>query len=34
MVDEKGEKMQIVEEGWKRKHEITTWFILLARASY
>jgi hypothetical protein len=24
MVDERGEKMQMVEEGWKRKHEITT----------
>jgi hypothetical protein len=24
MVDERGEKMQILEEGQKRKHEITT----------
>jgi hypothetical protein len=24
MVDERGEKMQMVEEGWKRKYEITT----------
>jgi hypothetical protein len=24
MVDERGEKMQMVEEGWKMKHEITT----------
>jgi hypothetical protein len=24
MVDERGEKMQTVEEGWKRKYEITT----------
>jgi hypothetical protein len=24
MVDERGDKMQMVEEGWKRKHEITT----------
>jgi hypothetical protein len=24
MVDERGEKMQMVEEGQKRKHEITT----------
>jgi hypothetical protein len=24
MVDERGEKMQMVEEGRKRKHEITT----------
>jgi hypothetical protein len=24
MVDERGEKMQIVEEGWKMKYEITT----------
>jgi hypothetical protein len=24
MVDERGEKMQMVEEGWKMKYEITT----------
>jgi hypothetical protein len=24
MVDKRGEKMQMVEEGWKRKYEITT----------
>jgi hypothetical protein len=24
MVDERGEKMQMVLEGWKRKYEITT----------
>jgi hypothetical protein len=24
MVDERGEKMQMVEEGWKRKYEIPT----------
>jgi hypothetical protein len=24
MMDERGEKMQMVEEGWKRRHEITT----------
>jgi hypothetical protein len=24
MVDERGEKMQMVEEGWKRKYEMTT----------
>jgi hypothetical protein len=23
MVDEREEKMQMVEEGWKRRHEIT-----------
>jgi hypothetical protein len=24
MVDERGEKIQMVEEGWKMKYEITT----------
>jgi hypothetical protein len=24
MVDERGEKMQMAEEGWKRKYEIAT----------
>jgi hypothetical protein len=24
MVDERGEKMQMLEEGWKRKYEIIT----------
>jgi hypothetical protein len=24
MVDERGEKMQMVEEWWKRKNEVTT----------
>jgi hypothetical protein len=32
MVDERGEKMQMVEEGWKRKYEITT--VLFSRQEH